>query len=100
MTTDYNPNLTGPNRPIRLSDEDALSDEEFHAQFKRPTVKERAAKRMARYTQLKKMDKADLLQRLNGLRRIHGLTLADTKLDILTAVLDIEHPMPKDWTPS
>lgn len=89
MSNNYNPYFysTNPsNKPSDLRDEDALSDAEFKAQLKWD-------KRMAKYHSLRKLDKATLLQRLNGLRRIHGLTLKDTKTDILTAILDIENPV-------
>lgn len=53
-------------------------------------------KRMARYDELKALDKQALLVRLDSLQKIHGMSLADQKLDILTAVLDLECPAPKN----
>lgn len=64
------------------------------------TIEEREAARIARYHQLRKADKVELLARINNLRRIHGMSLKDSKVDLITVILGIEHPMPKNWSPS
>lgn len=61
------------------------------------TPEEKMAKRMEKYTQLKKLDKETLFQRFNCLQRVHGLTKNSPKLDLITAILDIENPMPKGY---